>query len=151
MVEITLPGREPLPVTHLVCAAALLYPLRGPADPAITGRLLRLRERVTLHPLAGAIDRVVDPSGDVVRLPGPLTSRSMADYLSALAPQHCAAFGHTAREARLLAAADFAIGIPGRRGIHPLAADQCHLITLTLADALDFLLVPLRIVATLRR
>ncbi|HEY3684086.1 MAG TPA: hypothetical protein VGL93_13650 [Streptosporangiaceae bacterium] len=152
-VDVTVPGRDPLRLHHLLLDANGTLTLRGGLLPGVAERLAALAGSLEIRLLTADTFGTLD---DVRReLGGPhaervTTGADKAAVASRLGPASCAAIGNGANDTAMLTVAALGIAILGPEGASPrtlLAADvACRSIT----EALDLLLDPRLLAATLR-
>lgn len=152
-VDVAAPGRAPLHLRHLLLDVNGTLTLRGELLPGVAERLDRLREHLEIRLLTadtfGTLDAVRRELGGV---PADRISAGAdkAAMVARLGPDACAAIGNGANDTAMLTTAALGIAILGPEGASPrtlLAADvACRTVT----DALDLLLDPRLLTATLR-
>ncbi len=154
-ITIEIPGRGTLRLAHLVLDVNGTLACDGVLEPGVAERIARLRERLEVHLLTAdthggqaAIDRALSLSAVRVR-PGQERAQKAA-FLRALAGES-AACGNGANDVAMLEAAALGIAVLGREGLCREALAAADVLCASGADALDLLLHPARLRATLRR
>lgn len=157
MVEIDVPGRGRLTLRHLVLDVNGTLACDGVLLPGVAARLATLRERLTLHLLTAdthgrqaAIDRELG-LGAVRMRPGAPEDEQKAAYVRDLGGAEVVAIGNGANDAGMLAVAALGIAVLGPEGLARAALGAADVVAASIDDALDLLLHPRRLVATLRR
>lgn len=151
MLTIAVPGRPVLHLRHLVLDFNGTLARDGRLLPGVARRLERLAMHLDLLVLTA--DTCGGAARELAGLPlrlellGPGDQvRAKAARVAALAPDR-AALGNGANDAAMLAAAELGVAVVGEEGGALQAADLvCH----GVLSALDLLLEPARLVATLR-
>lgn len=156
MIEISVPGRGVYRLRHLVTDVNGTLAVDGVLLEGVAERFAALREKLELHLLTSdthgrqaEIDAQLNLTA--VRIRGENASEQKADYIRRLGAETVFALGQGANDAGMLKAAALGVCVLSAEGAAVetlLAADLC------LPDvraALDLLLHPLRIVASLRK
>ncbi len=155
MLRADIPGFGTLELTHLVLDLNGTLTVDGELVPGVAARLEALGRRLSIHLVSA------DTRGDAARLaaglglalePLPATGQAeaKAGLVHALGPRGCVAVGNGRVDAPMLALARLGIAVilaEGAAGAALLAADA---VCTDIRDALDLLLVPERLTATLR-
>lgn len=162
MLAITIPGREPLTLDHLVCDINGTLAEDGFLIDGAAGRLSQLAETLTIHLLTadtfGTLTSIVEQirqaaiSADAT---SPQVSRvesgaDKARYASELSTQTVVAIGNGANDEAMFQHVALSIGVIGREGACMRTLLAAQIIVTSPLDALDLLLSPKRLVATLR-
>lgn len=158
MLNIEVPGWKPLALAHVVLDMNGTIALEGRVDEAIVARIRRLAELVDVHVLTadtfGRASELVGRLGraELVRLqPGGREAEQKEEFVARLGSHGCAAIGNGANDVLMLRAAALGIGVLGREGMSAGVVGAADVVTADPADALDLLLSPKRLIATLRR
>ena len=156
MIEVEIPGRGTYRLRHLVLDVNGTIAVEGQLVEGVAGRVAELRRSIEVHMLTAdtrgrqqAID--AELGMQAARITPQDEAAQKASFVRELGGETVCAVGNGANDAGMLREAKLAIAVLGAEG---LAAE-----TLTAADvvvphanaALDLLLKPLRLVATLRR
>lgn len=157
MLDIDVPGLGRLRLEHLVLDVNGTLALDGDLLPGVADRIARLRDAFTLHLLTAdthgrqaAIDARLGLTG--VRLgPAEPEAEQKAAYVRRLGADAVVAVGNGANDALMLREAALAIAVLGGEGLAAVALREADVLTADIAAALDLLLHPRRLVATLRR
>ncbi len=150
---IEIPGRESLALTYLLLDQNGTLTDRGDLIDGVADRLARLRERLELRILSadtfGTLDQLTTSLGvEGRRVQTGIDKLTTVDELSA---ERCAAIGNGANDEQMLRAAALGIVVIGPEGAS-LATLRCaDVVCASITDALDLLLDPRSLVATLRR
>lgn len=159
MLDITIPGAETLHINHLVLDVNGTLALDGQLLPGIAERLGALKGRLQIHLLTAdthgrqdEIDRLLGLAATILPPSTPTTSqRSLKTaYVEQLGPDHVVAIGNGNNDAGMLGAAGLGIAVLGPEGLAAQALNAASIVCATAADALDLLLHPGRLQATLR-
>jgi P-type E1-E2 ATPase len=155
VIRVDIPGRGILELEHLVLDLNGTIALDGEVLPGVPERLAALSESLTIHLVTA------DTQGRVAAITEQLqvklvlvTPGGEADQKRALVErlgaERVLAIGNGANDARMLRAAALGIAVIGTEGL-AVEVLQAADVVATLRDALDLLLQPRRLVATLRR
>jgi P-type E1-E2 ATPase len=154
-IKIEIPGERTLELAHLVLDVNGTLACDGVLEPGVVERIARLREQLEVHLLTAdthggqaAVDAALSLRAIRIR-PGQERAQKAA-FLRAL-PGECAACGNGANDAAMLEAAALGIAVLGREGLCRETLEAADVLTLSAVDALDLLLHPARLRATLRR
>ncbi len=156
MLEIVISSRDRLRLEHLVLDLNGTVALDGTLLPGVRERVARLRPTLTVHLVSAdthgtlaavAEDLGVTPSrlepGDEGEQKAALVERLGADRLVAI--------GNGANDARMLERAALGIAVLGPEGLALSCLQAADVLAPDITAALDLLLFPRRLVATLRR
>lgn len=152
---IEISGYRTLALAHLVLDVNGTLALDGVLEPGVAERIAALRERLEVHLLTAdthggqtAIDEALGLRAVRIR-PG-LERAQKEAFVRALGGE-CAACGNGANDAGMLAASALGIAVLGREGLCRETLEAADVLCASAADALDLLLHPARLRATLRR
>jgi P-type E1-E2 ATPase len=152
MLRIDIPGGDELRIGHLLLDVNGTLTARGQLLEGVEERLRRLPEDVAVHALSadtfGAAETVAHRIG--VRFTRVRSGADKLAYVERLGVERCAAIGNGANDAAMLAGAALGIAIVGPEGAHRAALAACDVAVRSIVDALDLLLEPQALVATLR-
>ena len=154
MLSAEVPGRGRVEIAHLVLDLNGTLAVDGAVRPTVVERLRRLGGSLQIHVVTAdtfgsaaklrdlAVQvRVLDP-GDHVQ--------EKAALVRALGPSHTVAIGNGSNDEGMLREAAVAIAVVGPEGASLRAVLEADVVVTSPEDALDLLLVPQRLVATLR-
>jgi P-type E1-E2 ATPase len=155
VINIDVPGFGPLQLEHLVLDFNGTLAVDGELLPRVAERLGALGSRLSIHVLTA------DTHGTAARaLAGVACSLAIAPpsgqaeakrrFVEALGAEHVVAIGNGRNDRLMLEAARVGIAVVQAEGGSPHALAAADLVVPTIADALDLLVHPLRLVATLR-
>ena len=156
MIRLDIPGREPLALEHLVLDLNGTLALDGQVLPGAYGRLVALLPAVTIHLLTadtgGNTASIADRLGIALSRiePGDEASQKHA-FVEQLGAEQVVAIGNGANDAGMLSVAALGIAVLGPEGLAIAALRGADLVVSRVEDALDLLLHPWRLVATLRQ
>lgn len=162
MLRIAIPGHETLELAHLVCDLNGTLAVDGVVLLGIAERLAQLSEALTVHILTagthGGLDRaradlaeacaaagVVNPQWHPV-----VTGADKERYVTTLGAARVAALGNGANDEPMFRAAGLSIAIIGAEGASIPTLLAADIAVISAHDALDLLLNPTRVAATLR-
>lgn len=153
---IDIPGRGLLEPHHLVLDLNGTIALDGQLLPGVAERVAALRNQMTIYLLtadtrgsgattAGQLDIQLH------RLTPGQEAQQKVDFVRRLGAAHTVAVGNGANDAQMLAAARPGIAVLGREGLAIAALQAADVLAPDITAALDLLLYPKRLIATLRR
>jgi P-type E1-E2 ATPase len=153
---IDIPGREGLEPRHLILDLNGTIALDGQLLLGVAKRVTALRERLDTYLLTadtrGRGAATADQLGvQLHRLTPGQEAQQKADFVHSLGAAHTVAVGNGANDALMLAAAGLGIAVLGREGLAIAALQAADLVVPDVTAALDLLLHPKRLIATLRR
>lgn len=156
MLQIEVPGRGVLRLEHAVFDVNGTLAVDGQLVDGVPDRLVRLREQLTVHLLTADthgrqadVDRALGLTAQ--RLTPGQEREQKARFVEELAASGVVAFGNGANDAGMLQTAAVGIAVIGREGASAEAIAAADVVVTHVSDALDLLLMPRRLVATLRR
>lgn len=156
MIEIDIPGLRRVHIENVALDMNGTIAVDGVVAEDVAARVRRLAASVKVSLLTagtfGGVEETAAVLGieAVVVRPGD-EARQKADFVHSLDHETCAAIGNGANDVMMLNAAALAIGVLGREGMASDVARVADVIVKCPVDALDLLLNPKRLVATLRR
>ncbi len=155
MLEINLPGAQPLRLSHLILDYNGTLAADGSLLPGVAERLEILAKRLEIHILTA--DTFGSVRNQVAHLPVQLAvippgqqAQAKAAYLEKLGPADAAAIGNGRNDALMLKEAALGIAVIQTEGAATAALLAAEVATSGIVDALDLLLHPDRLKATLR-
>jgi P-type E1-E2 ATPase len=156
MLRLDIPGRGTLDLAHLVLDLNGTVALDGEVLPAVAGRLATLAESLTIHLVTadthGKAAAIASRLGIQLACidPGDEAGQKRALVRRLGAPQ-VVAVGNGVNDGAMLQEAALGIAVLGPEGLAVEALKEADVVTVGIEDALDLLLYPKRLVATLRR
>ena len=155
MINVTIPGCGDFVVRNLVLDLNGTLTLDGEIIPGVEGRIRDLAGKLPIHLLtADTLGRAAGISHDLpVTLqivPEKDQVRAKGEYLSGL-PPGSAAIGNGRNDAIMLKMAALGIAVVGPEGASYEAICNADVVVTDINDALDLLIYPDRLKATLRR
>jgi soluble P-type ATPase len=157
VIELAVPGWRELRLEHLVLDVNGTLALDGFLLPGVAERLAALRGALTIHLLSadthGRLDeaaRELGVTGTRLRRDEPEPSQKAA-HLRRLGPASVVAIGNGHNDVEMLREAALGIAVLGPEGTAVEAVISAHVLAASILDALDLLLFPKRLIATLRR
>lgn len=152
-IVVSVPGGTDLRLDNLLLDVNGTLTDRGQLIDGVQPRIDRLRSALDIHLLSadtfGTLDAIADQLG------GPLVTRissgqEKAAYAERLGAAGCAAVGNGANDHLMLSTAALGIAIIGPEGASARTLVAADVVTTTVAAALDLLLEPETLTATLR-
>jgi len=155
MLEIAIPGAGPLRLEHLVLDFNGTLAIDGGLLAGVEGRLTTLAGRLRVHVVtADTFGRVREAIGDLpctlFVLPPGDQAAAKRDYVERLGASSVACIGNGRNDRSMVAAAALGIAVVQAEGAATDTVTAADVIAPTVQDALDLLLHPLRLAATLR-
>ena len=155
MIEINLPGAQLLRLSHLILDYNGTLAADGSLLPGVAERLGTLAKHLEIHILTA--DTFGSVRNQVAHLPVQLAvippekqAQAKAAYLEKLGPANAAAIGNGRNDALMLKEAALGIAVMQTEGAATAALLAAEVVTAEIVDALDLLLHPDRLKATLR-
>jgi P-type E1-E2 ATPase len=153
---IDIPGHKCLEPRHLILDLNGTIALDGQLLPGVAEQVTALRKRLAIFLLTadtrGKGAATADQLGvQLHRLTPGQEAQQKADFVHSLGAAHTVAVGNGANDALMLVAAGLGIAMLGREGLAVAALQAADLVVPDVAAALDLLLHPKRLIATLRR
>jgi len=156
MIELTIPGRGPLRIEHLVTDVNGTLAIDGVLIDGLSKRIASIRDRLEIHMLTAdthgrqaAIDEQLNLKADRVQ-PGD-EAQQKADFIRALGAENVVAIGQGANDARMLKTAALGICVMSQEGVAVETLTSADILVPDIFAALDLLEKPVRIVASLRK
>ena len=155
MLEIDIPGYGCMRLRHLVMDYNGTLALDGGLVPGAEKRLFRLSQSLDLHVVTadthgGARQYLKDLPCRLQVLPTDHQAEAKSAYVGELGAEAVVAIGNGRNDRLMLREAALGIGVILNEGAHSAALAEADMICTSIADALDLLLSPLRLVAGLR-
>jgi len=156
MIELTIPGRGPLRIEHLVTDVNGTLAVDGILLDGLAKRIASLRDRLEIHMLTAdthgrqtTIDEQLNLKATRVQ-PGN-EALQKAEFVRELGARTVVAIGQGANDAEMLEAAALGICVMSQEGIAIETLVSADIVVPDIFAALDLLEKPLRIVASLRK
>ncbi|HLE91525.1 MAG TPA: HAD hydrolase family protein [Anaerolineales bacterium] len=155
MIELNIPGRNPLQLQHLVMDVNRTLAVDGQLIEGIAKQIALLRDRFTIHLLTADThgrQAVLDQQLNLTAMrihPGS-EAEQKAEYFRKLGAENVAAIGQGANDAAMLKEAALGICVMSQEGAATETLLSADLIMPNVTAALELLDKPLRIVASLR-
>jgi soluble P-type ATPase len=151
MLVVSIPGEE-VRLRHLILDANGTLTDRGRPIEGVTARLHRIRRELTVHVLTA------DTFGTAAATLGPLsdtltvvqTGEEKRAYVEHLGAEDCVAIGNGANDVPMLRAVRLGIAVMGPEGTSAAALMAATVVSRSVLEALDLLLDPITLKATLR-
>lgn len=152
MISITIPGREKLQLTDAVFDVNGTIAVDGALLAGVAERLQMLLEHLSLHILTAGthgniseLERALDIPLHIIS-----TGEDKARFVQQLGPEHVIAFGNGANDAAMLRLAAVGVAVMAGEGVSLLALRAADVLVHGPLDAIDLVLRPKRLIATLR-
>lgn len=155
MYKVTIPGRGQLNLENLVLDMNGTISIDGSLLPGVKWRVSRLRETFKIYLLTadtfGSAEQVSSELGVELKVVSPLHGgQDKVDTVNSLGCLETVAIGNGFNDVGMLRAAGLSICVMGKEGCSTQALQAAMIAVNDIRDALDLLLVPERLVATLR-
>jgi soluble P-type ATPase len=155
MLEIDIPGGERLRLAHLVADYNGTLAVNGVLLPGVAGAFRRLAERLHLHVVTAdtfgkAGEALAGLPCKLFVLPEGGQDAAKLHYVESLGAANCVALGNGRNDRRMLAAAGLGIAVVEGEGAAVETLMAARVAVSGIGPALDLLLNPQRLVATLR-
>jgi P-type E1-E2 ATPase len=157
MIEIDIPGRGRLTLAHLVLDVNGTLAVDGTLLPGVLERVQQLRAQLDVamltadtHGRQAELDRQLGFAAHRLQ-PGRPEAAQKAAFVRSLGALRTAAIGNGANDVEMLRVAALGIAVLEGEGASVEAFFAADLAVRSITDALDLLLHPRRLVATLRR
>ena len=156
MIEIDIPGYRILMFRHLVLDVNGTLAKDGRPIRGVAPLLAELRPNLKIHLVTadthgrqGSINRTLGTKA--VTIPAGNQSRAKLEYVRRLDADSVVAIGNGANDAAMLEAAALGIAVVGPEGAFAGSVSKADIVTRDIESALQLLLHPKRLMATLRR
>ena len=156
MIELTIPGRGPLRLEHLVTDVNGTLAVDGILIGGLAKRIASLRDRLEIHMLTAdthgrqaAIDEQLNLKANRVQ-PGNEAAQK-AEFVRQLGAEKVVAIGQGANDAEMLKTAVLGICVMSQEGVAVETLVSADIVAPDIFAALDLLEKPVRIVASLRK
>ncbi len=155
MLRLEIPGHEPLCLEHLVLDYNGTLAADGTLLAGVAPRLESLGTRLAVHVVTAdtfgqAAEQLAGLAAEVVVLPAEDQAAAKREVIQNLGPGRVAAIGNGRNDHQMLAEAALGIAVIQEEGACAQALLAADVIAPSITSALDLLLHPLRLAATLR-
>ena len=156
MIEIEVPGRGTYRLKHLVLDVNGTIAVDGRLVEGVAKRVAELRRSVEVHMLTADTrgrQQVIDAQlgMQAARITPQDEAAQKASFVRELGGENVCTVGNGANDAAMLREAGLAIAVLGEEGLAVETLNAADAVVPSVNVALDLLLKPLRLVATLRR
>jgi soluble P-type ATPase len=156
MLTIEIPGYKRLRLEHLVMDYNGTLAVDGVPIAGVDERLKRLAPLLDIHVITADTFGVVERETESWPITLSIITKEKqdeqkADFLAKLGAERCAAIGNGQNDRLMLESAGLGIAVIQREGASQLAVQASDLVFNDINDALDALLNPRRLIASLRR
>ncbi len=154
MIEIPIPGRAALALEHVVLDVNGTIACDGQLIAGVKERLDTLGEYVDIHLLTTSAQGSPHDIAEQLGLQAAVIQHGTAEkgaYVLALGADQVAVIGNGMSDTAMFNAAALRIAVLGPEGLAAVLLPAADVVTRDINDALDLLLRPQRLIATLRR
>jgi len=156
MIEIKVPGRGTYRLKHLVLDVNGTIAVDGQLVEGVAGRLAELRRSIEVHMLTADTrgrQQTIDAQLGIeaTRITPEDETAQKASFVRELGGESVCAIGNGANDAEMLREAKLGIAVLGKEELAVETLNAADVVAPHVNAALDLLLNPLRLVATLRR
>jgi soluble P-type ATPase len=153
MIQIDIPHRGTIELEHAVFDINGTLAVDGVPIPEVVGRLKELATHLSLHALTAGTHGNTTELQQTLGLPLHIidSGEEKTHYIEQLGPAHVIAFGNGANDVGMLRLATIGVAVLAAEGIAVEALQAADVVAVGPVDAIDLLLKPKRLVATLRR
>ena len=156
MLDIHIPGRDPLCLEHLLLDYNGTLAEDGRPIPGTCQRIQRISRDLTVHVITadtfGTVEaQLADTPCRIVRIPEPDQIPAKADYLEKLGASRTLACGNGANDEAMLKVAAMGVAVLQAEGMAPALVMAADILITDIHHLFDLLEKPNRMVATLRR
>ena len=156
MIELTIPGRGPLRVEHLVTDVNGTLAVDGVLIAGLAKRIAAVRDRLEIHMLTAdthgrqaTINEQLNLQA--IRVQPGNEAMQKAEFVHKIGAETVVAIGQGANDAEMLKAAALGICVMSQEGVAVETMVSADLVVPDIFTALDLLDKPVRIVASLRK
>ena len=155
MIQISIPGFEPVSLHHLVADFSGTLSVDGTLVPGVKERLNHLSESLEIHILTadthgGASLALEGVHARLSILEGEIHTQTKAEYVRSLGTDRVVAVGNGNNDRKMLKIARISIAVCLEEGCAVRAFQNADILVHSATDALDLLLHPNRLIAGLR-
>ncbi|PLX00225.1 MAG: hypothetical protein C0593_01405 [Marinilabiliales bacterium] len=154
--EIFIPGSQALHISHLVFDFNGTLACNGKLLDGVEERLNRLSDNYNIHIITadtfGTVQQQMENiCCELVVIPQKNQDQAKAEFIKALTPSTCISFGNGANDILMLQNSALGITIMGCEGAATKTLLASDIVINNITDALDLLIYPDRLKATLRQ
>ncbi len=155
MIILEIPGNEALEIEHLILDYNGTIALNGEVAEGVFERLGILADSVVIHVLTadtyGSVHVQCEGTPVSVHVIGrEAQDREKLSFIESLNPARCIAIGNGRNDALMLEASALGFAVIQEEGTSMKALSMCDVVFRSINDALDALIHPQRLIATLR-
>lgn len=156
MIRIDIPGWKDLQLENLVLDVNGTIAKDGVVPPAIREKIFQLASSLSIYLISadtyGTVEKQAKHlAAGLVKITPPKEAEAKADFIRQLGEEETVAIGNGANDALMLKEAVLGIVVLGREGAAATAIQAADMVVESADDALDLLLKPVRLKASLRR
>lgn len=151
-IKLDIPQRGNIELQHAVFDINGTLAIDGVVVPGVAERIKRLSDQVQIHLVTAGTHGNLQEIGQTLGFPLNVINRGdeKMRYVQNLGPSHVIAFGNGANDVAMLRLAILGIAIMTSEGVAPRALQAADILISNPLDAIDLLLQPTRLIATLR-
>lgn len=151
-IQLDIPQRGFIELQHAVFDINGTLAIDGMVLPGVDERLKTLSNQLTIHLITAGTHGNLQNIEKRLGFPPHIINRGdeKMRYVQQLGPSHVVAFGNGSNDVGMLRLAALGIAVMTSEGITPRALQAADVLVLGPLDALDLLLHPKRLIATLR-
>lgn len=152
MIQLDIPQWGVIELQHAVFDINGTLAIDGKPLPGVVDRLRRLAEHLSLHALTAGTHGNIAELQQLLDIPIQIieSGEEKARYVQQLGAEHVVAFGNGRNDVRMLRLAALGVAILAGEGAAVGALQAADIVALGPVDAIDLLLNPKRLIATLR-
>jgi soluble P-type ATPase len=149
---VAIPGLEDLQLVHLLLDVNGTLTNRGELLGGVQARVAELRQTLAIHLVSADTFGTLDSIAQLLQVSRVRagSGKGKLRQLDQLGPQRCAVIGNGANDVLVLEAAALSFAIIGPEGASSAALRAADVVCLSVVEALDLLLEPKALSATLR-
>lgn len=155
LINLDIPGWGKLELQHLVLDLNGTVALDGQVLSGVASRLKALSEQLTIHVLSADTHGRAAETARMLGVSLAVVTRGRENeqkrqFVEALGSHSVVAVGNGANDQQMLQAAVLGLAVLGHEGLSAAALKSADVLVVSIDDALDLLLRPQRLIATLR-
>jgi len=152
MIRVDIPPRGWVELRHAVFDVNGTLALDGEPVPGVVDRLKALANVLSLHALTAGTHGNLAELEHMLGIPLQVitTGDEKTRYVEQLGPEHVIAFGNGVNDKGMLRIAAIGVAVLGGEGVAISSLQTADVLVLSPVDAIDLVLKPKRLVATLR-
>jgi soluble P-type ATPase len=153
MIRIDIPNRGMIELQHAVFDVNGTLAIDGVPIPGVVNRLKALATQLSIHALTAGTHGNLETLEKAFGFPLQIisTGEDKANYVQKLGPSSVIAIGNGANDAAMLRLAAIGVAVLASEGLAISALQAADVLALGPIDAIELVLNPKRLVATLRR